>query len=108
MNDNLDLMYAKLNRLSNYNSSQNETMDYLTEAYNSLTDACNLSKYFIINDVSADNNEIYNQRESIMALINDMRQESSKVQYAINRQRQSIRNEEYRIDMEKANMQEGN
>ena len=56
MNDNLDLMYAKLNRLSNYNSSQNETMDYLTEAYNSLTDACNLSKYFIINDVSADNN----------------------------------------------------
>ena len=43
-----------------------------------------------------------------MALINDMRQESSKVQYAINRQRQSIRNEEYRIDMEKANMQEGN
>ncbi len=108
MNDNLDLMYAKLNRMSNYNNSQSEAMNHLNEAYNALTDACNLSQYFIINDVSADHNEIYNQRESIMVLVNDMRQEYTKVQYAINNQRQSIRNEEYRIDMEKANKQEGN
>lgn len=109
MNDSLDVMYAKLRRMSNYNNSQDEAVNNLIQAYNSLIDACDLSKYFQINDVSADNNEIVKQRESIMALVNDIKQENSKVQYAINKQRQTIRNEKYRIDMEKTNsMQEGN
>ncbi len=109
MNDRLNGMYAKLRQMSNYNNSQDEALNYLTQAYNSLIDACNLSKYFQINDIGADNDEIVKQRESIMALINDIKQENSKVQYAINKQRQNIRNEEYQINMEKTNsMQEGN
>lgn len=105
---NLNFMYAELKKLTNYKDNNEEVLTYLNSAYNSLKDACNLSNYFLIDDRQADNNEIVKQSNYLLALINNVKEDNSRIQYELKKQRQTIKNEEYRIEHEKANLsQEG-